>query len=281
MLTMPADEPLWGSSVSGLTIAGILNVTADSFSDGNRYLDPRAAIEKGLNLIAEGADMVDIGAESSNPDGEKISAAEEIRRLTPVIEGLKEKGVRVSVDTYKPEVMEHALALGVDMINDITGLRDPASVEVVRKARVPVVIMFARNTGPHAERTFRDAATVMVEIEQFFTERLRTLHESGIPDDLVLIDPGMGLFLGGTPEPSLTVLRHLEELKRFGREIYLSASRKSFIGRVLNRSVHERGIGTLAVELWAYWHGVRHIRTHEPQPLREAVRMIQAIEHAA
>lgn len=267
--------------MSRLTIAGILNVTTDSFSDGNRYLDPHAAIEKGLSLIAEGADLVDIGAESSNPDGEKIPAAEEIRRLTPVIEGLKEKGVRVSVDTYKPEVMAHVISLGVDMINDITGLRNPASVEVIRNARVPVVVMFARNTGPHAERTFRDPATVMAEIDRFFTERLRTLHESGIPDDLVLIDPGMGLFLGGTPEPSLTVLRHLDELKRFGREIYLSASRKSFIGRVLNRPIHERGVGTLAVELWAYWHGVSYIRTHQPQPLREAVRIIQAIEQAA
>ncbi len=266
--------------MSRLTIVGILNVTTDSFSDGNRYLDPHAAIAKGLSLAAQGADMVDIGAESSNPDGERIPAAEEIRRLTPVIEGLKEKGVRISVDTYKPEVMAHVISLGVDMINDITGLRDPASVEVIRKSSVPVVVMFARNQGPHAERTYRDHLTVMDEVERFFSERLRALHECGIPDDRILIDPGMGLFLGGTPEPSLVVLRRLAELKRFGREIYLSASRKSFIGRVLDRPVHERGIGTLAVELWAYLQGATYIRTHEPQPLRDAVRMIQAIERA-
>jgi len=263
-----------------LKIAGILNVTADSFSDGNRYLDPRAAIEKGLALIAQGADMVDIGAESSNPDGEKITAAEEIARLTPVIEGLREKGIPVSVDTYKPEVMAHVIGLGVNMINDITGLRNPASVDVIRKAGIPVVIMFARNEGPHAERTLRDRATVMSEIEAFFTERLQSLHNSGISDENVLIDPGMGLFLGGTPEPSLVVLRRIAELKRFGRQVYLSTSRKSFIGRVLNRPIHERGIGTLATEIWAYLNGVSHIRTHEPEPLRDAIRMIQAIERA-
>ena len=128
-------------SASPLKIVGILNVTTDSFSDGNRYLDTTAAIEKGRSLIAQGADLVDIGAESSNPDGEKITAREEIERLTPVIKALKSEGIRISVDTYKPEVMQHVVSLGVDMINDITGLRDQAAIEVVRRAKVPVVIM--------------------------------------------------------------------------------------------------------------------------------------------
>lgn len=267
-------------SAAKLTIAGILNVTTDSFSDGNRYFDVEVAIEKGRSLIAEGADLVDIGAESSNPDGEKITAEEEIARLTPVIEGLKGEGIRISVDTYKPEVMAHVVGLGVDMINDITGLRDEASVDVVLRSGLPVVIMFARNEGPHADRTTRDHNTVMRELDGFFTERLRALHDAGIPDRNVIIDPGMGLFLGGTPEPSLVVLRRIAELKKFGREIYLSSSRKSFIGRVLDRQIDQRGVGTLATEVWAYLHGVSYIRTHEPRPLRDAVRMIQAIQQA-
>jgi len=261
-----------------LKIAGILNVTTDSFSDGNQYLGTQAAIEKGLRLIAQGADMVDIGAESSNPDGQKISANEEIERLTPVIEALKKKGISVSIDTYKPEVMERAISLGVDMINDITGLKDEAAIEVIKRTGIPVVIMFARNEGPHAERTVRDHTTVMAELAEFFTERLQTLMSAGIASERIILDPGMGLFLGGTPEPSLMVLRHIESLKKFGNDIYLSASRKSFIGAVLDRPLKQRGIGTLAVEIWGWMHGVSYIRTHEPEPLRDAVRMTQAIE---
>jgi len=261
-----------------LTIVGILNITPDSFSDGHRYLDADAAIQKGLSLIAEGADMVDIGAESSNPDGSKVAAEEEIGRLAPVIKTLKKQGVRISIDTYKPEVMEHVISLGADMINDITGLRNPAAIEAIRKANVPVVIMFARNPDPHAERTRRDHETVLAEITDFFRQRLKVLHQAGIAEDKIIIDPGMGLFLGGNPEPSLMVLRHIESLRKFGHPIYLSTSRKSFIGRVLDRPVQERGIGTLATEIWGYLHGVSYIRTHEPQPLRDAIRMIQAIE---
>lgn len=261
-----------------LKIVGILNITTDSFSDGRRYLEPSAAVEKGLSLIAEGADMVDIGAQSSNPEGVRISAQEEIWRLDPVVEALKKEGIRISVDTYKPEVMRHVLSLGADMINDITGLRDPNAIEIIQKANVPVVIMFARNSAAHAERIHRDHVTVLAEIEDFFSERLKVLHEAGIANENVIIDPGMGLFLGANPEPSLMVLRHIGSLQKFGRPIYLSTSRKSFIGRVLDRPVQERGIGTLATEIWGYLHGVSYIRTHEPEPLRQAIRMIGAIE---
>ncbi len=261
-----------------LKIVGILNITSDSFSDGQRYLNHEAAIEKGLSLISQGADIVDIGAESSNPEGAKISAQEEIERLTPVIKALKDKGVSVSVDTYKSEVMKHAISLGADMINDITGLRDEASIEVVRGAKVPVVIMFARNSDPHAVRARHDHTSVMQEITLFFTRKLEKLHNRGLEDDKVIIDPGMGFFLGSNPEPSLMVLRHLETLRKFGRPIYLSTSRKSFIGTVLDRPVQERGSGTLATEIWGYLHGASYIRTHEPRQLKEAIRMLQAIE---
>ncbi len=261
-----------------LKIIGILNITADSFSDGGRYLDTATAVEKGLSLVAQGADLVDVGAESSSPDGERISAREEIERLTPVIEALKREGVRVSVDTYKPEVMRHVISLGVDMINDITALRAPSAIKAIRDAGIPVVIMFARNQGPHAERVWRDHTTVMAKIKEFFAHRLKALHDAGIADDRIIIDPGMGLFLGSTPEPSLMVLRHIETLKEFGRELYLSTSRKSFIGRVIDRPIQSRGIGTLATEIWGYLHGVSYVRTHEPEPLRDAIRMIQAIE---
>jgi len=263
---------------NSLRIAGILNVTPDSFSDGNQFLDPEIAIKQGKRLITDGADLVDIGAESSNPDGVKITAQEEIDRLTPVITALKKDGIQISVDTYKPEVMEQVISLGADMINDITGLKDPNSIEVISKHDIPIVIMYARNEGPHAERTVREYSSVMAELDMFFAERLDTLSRAGIPRERILLDPGMGLFLGGTPEPSLMVLRHIEELKKYGCELYLSASRKSFIGAVLDRPLKERAIGTLAVEIWAWQHGVSYVRTHEPRLLRDAVRMMQAIE---
>ncbi|MCL0073360.1 dihydropteroate synthase [Dehalococcoidia bacterium] len=260
-----------------MKIVGILNITADSFSDGMRYLETPAAIGKGLSLAAEGADLVDIGAESTSIYGEKITAAQEIERLSPVIEALRKEGVRISVDTYKPEVMEHVVTLGVEMINDVSGLKDETAIRVVQRAGLPVVVMFNRNPDVRAQTTPRDHTTVMGEVVAFFSERLKTLHDAGIAGDRVIIDPGMGLFIGGT-ESSLMVLRHLETLKQFGRKIYLSPSRKSFIGAVLDRPVEARGYGTLAVEIWAYLHGVEYIRTHEPGPLRDAIRMIQAIE---
>lgn len=260
-----------------LKIVGILNVTRDSFSDGKRYLDTQHAIEHGLKVASDGADIIDIGAEATSVNSEKISAEEEIKRLTPVIQALKQQNISVSVDTYKPEVMEHAISLGVDMINDVSGLADEEAIRVVREANIPVVIMFNRNPDIRARAISEDHTTVMGEMETFFSERLKALHEAGIPDDNIIIDPGMGLFIGGT-KSSLMVLRHIERLKRFGRDIYVSVSRKSVIGEVLNQPIESRGIGTLAAEIWSYMHGVSYIRTHEPGPLRQSIRMIQAIE---
>ena len=262
-----------------MKIVGILNITSDSFSDGGRYLKSEEAIQKGLDLVSQGADLVDIGAQSSNPDGSQISAGQEIERLTPVVRTLKNQGVGISVDTYKPEVMQHMISLGVDMVNDITGLRDEASIEVVASAKIPVVIMFARNQDAHANREIRDSTTVMNEVISFFTERLKILKRAGITKNII-IDPGMGLFLGGNPEPSLVVLKRLAELKQFKRPVYLSTSRKSFIGRILAMPIESRGIGTLATEIWGYLQGVDYIRTHDVRQLRQAIRMLQAIEQA-
>lgn len=259
-------------------IIGILNVTPDSFSDGGLYLEPAAAVERAQILMAQGADLIDIGAESSRPEAQKVSAQEEIERLTPVIQSLKQEKIPLSVDTYKPQVMRKVLEMGVDMINDITALKDPASVEIVKQHGVPVVIMYSRGTGPHADRTLRRHSGLMDEIVRFFKERIQTLTKSGIKLEDIIIDPGMGFFLGGNPEPSLMVLKHLKELKRLGVRLYLSTSRKSFIGTILHREVSKRAAGTLATELWAYLQGVDFIRTHEVEPLRDAIRMLQTIQ---
>lgn len=259
-------------------IVGILNITQDSFSDGGLYLKPPAALERARTLVAQGADLIDIGAESSRPEAQKVTAQEEIDRLTPIIKSLKQEKIALSVDTYKPEVMREVLEMGVDMINDITALKDPASVEIASQYHVPVVIMYNRASGPHADRSPRDHRGLIGEITRFLEERIKTLTRSGLRLENIIIDPGMGFFLGGNPEPSLTVLKHLKELKSLGARVYLSTSRKSFIGTVLNRKTSKRAAGTLATELWAYLQGVDFIRTHEVEPLRDAITMLQAIQ---
>jgi len=264
--------------MKSIKIVGILNITADSFSDGGLFLDRSTAVEKAKMLVAQGADLIDIGAESSRPEAQKVSSQEELDRLGPVIKTLKQEKIAVSVDTYKPEVMRRVLDMGVDMINDITALKNPASVEIIKQYSVPVVIMHSRGPGPHADRTIREYRNLMDEILRFFEERIELLIRSGIRLENLIIDPGMGFFLGGNPEPSLMVLKHVRELKRFGTPIYLSTSRKSFIGTVLHRELTKRAAGTLATEIWAYLQGVDYLRTHEVEPLRDAIRMLQAIQ---
>lgn len=258
-------------------IVGILNITSDSFSDGGRFLESEQAILHGHRLLAEGADLLDLGAESSNPDGERVTEQTEIERLTPVINALKASGARIAIDTFKPEVMAHCLALGADMINDITALGNPAAVEVLQTYRVPVVLMFARNSGPRATKQLGDPGTVLVEVRDFFAGRVEELLRRGLHESQFILDPGMGYFLGSNPEPSLMVLRHLEQLQ-LGLPLYISVSRKSFIGHVLGgRGPSERAHGTLAAEIWALLAGVDYIRTHQVAPLHDAMRVLNAI----
>jgi dihydropteroate synthase type 2 len=272
-------DMVFGLNQMGKTkIAGIVNVTQDSFSDGGQYLDPTSAIKKSQELMAQGADLIDLGAESSRPEGQKVSAQEEIHRLSPIIKALKQQKVTLSVDTYKPEVIRHVLNMGVDMINDITALQEPASIEAVKEFGVPVVIMHSKSPGPHADRTVRDHRRLMGDIIRFFAERIDSLIQAGLKLENILIDPGMGFFLGGNPAPSLTVLKNLGQFKKLGIKIYLSTSRKSFIGTVLHRDVSKRSAGTLATEIWASLQGVDYIRTHDVEPLRDALTMLEAIQ---
>ncbi len=260
-------------------IVGILNITTDSFSDGGLYLDLKKALRKALELTSEGADLIDIGAESSHPDGKKVSAEEEIDRLIPVIEPLKKKKIKISIDTYKHQVMEAVLKQGVDMINDITALRDPEAVSVMKHYKVPVILMFAKNPQPHAERQVRDHTHTTDEILTFFKGRLRELEKEGIEKERLIIDPGMGLFLGSNPEPSLKVLHDFQRFKTLGVKTYLSTSRKSFIGTLLKKKISQRGAGTLATEIWATLQGVDYLRTHDVASLHDAITMLQAIQN--
>jgi dihydropteroate synthase type 2 len=266
-------------------IFGILNLTADSFSDGGRFLDPGVAIEHAHKMIAGGANVIDVGAESTHPAAARISAADEISRLTPVIAKLCHDGISVSVDTTKPEVMRRALDLGASCINDVRGFDSPESVAAVADRRCELVVMHAlRRDGSEdarAQRAPGDADTIVARLQAFFRERLAQFADAGIAPERVILDPGMGYFLGASAAASLNVLRDLAALREFGRPLMVSISRKSPIGEILAdagpRPVSGRGAGSLAAELWCVQAGVDCIRTHDPSALRDAERVWRAI----
>lgn len=268
-----------------MQILGILNLTRDSFSDGGRYLAPDQALAHARQMIADGANIIDIGAESTHPDAEDVPADEEIARLTPIIEALRADDVRISVDTHKPSVMRAVLALGVEFINDVTALRDPAAVAAVRDSSARLIIMHSTATGARAAPPDVSEFEIIEPIVTFFLYRVRELAAAGINHRRFILDPGMGLFLSRDPATSLTVLRNLDRLAMMRRPLCVSTSRKSFIGAVLGtpavpRPVDQRSAGTLATELWAVLNGVEYIRTHDVRALHDALTMWRAINGA-
>ncbi len=265
-------------------IFGIVNLTRDSFSDGGRFLDPAAAIAQALQLHAFGADVLDVGAESTHPDAEDVPAAEEIRRLRPVVEALVARGIPVSVDTCKPEVMRAMVVTGVRWLNDVAGFRSAPAMEVVAMAAstpgIRFCAMFARNAEPRASRSSVGTLGLLDEIRAFCRERIAAFAAVGVDRDRLVLDPGMGFFLGRDAAPSLHVLAGLGELQREFGPLLVSVSRKSFVGEVTGAPVAERGPGTLAAELWAARQGVTWLRTHDVKALRAALAVEQAIAGA-
>lgn len=264
------------------SIFGIVNVTRDSFSDGGRFLDPTAALAQAERLSAAGAAVIDLGAESTHPDGEAVAADEEIRRLEPVVAALLQRGIAVSIDTCKPAVMRAMCALGVQWLNDVSGFRSAAALAAAAAAPMQVrfVVMFSRSSGPRAQRSTHGADTLLAELQQFFDERLAAFTAAGIARERLVFDPGMGFFLGSGPAPSLRVLRHLPELRRWAVPLLVSVSRKSFLGELTGLPTAERGPGTLAAELWALRHGAEFVRTHDVGALRAALTVERAIAEA-
>ncbi|MBK9120715.1 MAG: dihydropteroate synthase [Phycisphaerales bacterium] len=257
-----------------MQILGIVNLTRDSFSDGGQYLAPEVALAHARRLVAEGAAIVDVGAESTHPDSEDVPAEVEIARLTPVVTALRAEGVRVSVDTWKPDVMRAMLALGVDWINDVTGLANPAAAPILRSGNARIIVMHAIADTARAARTFTSPEHIVSRIMTFFEQRIATLTAAGIARERLVLDPGLGLFLGHNPATSMAVLRALSTLHTFGLPLCLSPTRKSFLGALLGtdetpRPIAERGAATLAAELWAAHHGVQFLRTHDVRALHD------------
>ncbi|MBV8736057.1 MAG: dihydropteroate synthase [Alphaproteobacteria bacterium] len=270
-------------SGDGPTLFGIVNVTEDSFSDGGRFLDFAAALAHARALVAGGAHVIDLGAAASNVDAKPVSAAEEIRRLDPLIAALQADHIAVSVDSFLPEVQRFAIARGVDFVNDIQGFSEPALYPELAAADCRLVVMHAVQGRGRAQRLELSPAEVWQRIVAFFRERLAALERAGIARERIVIDPGMGFFLSSQPEASLAVLARLDELKReFGLPMLISVSRKSFLRALTGRSLAtELGPATLAAELFAAKRGADFIRTHDPGALADALRVTTALRAAA
>ncbi|MBV8287717.1 MAG: dihydropteroate synthase [Hyphomicrobiales bacterium] len=255
-------------------VMGVLNVTPDSFSDGGRFLDPVDAIEQARRMIAEGADVLDIGAESTRPYGDAVAVpiAEEMRRLGPVLPAVVGLGVAVSIDTMKAEVAAWALAAGAAMVNDVWGLqRDGELARVVSQHAVPVIIMHNREAAD-------PAIDIVADICAFFSRSLDIAARAGIARQNIVLDPGIGF--GKTPEQSLTAIARLPELKSFGLPLLVGASRKRFIDTVSPAPPGQRLGGSIAAHLLAVAGGAAIIRTHDVAETAQALRVAAAIGSA-
>ncbi len=255
-------------------IVGIVNVTEDSFSDGGLYLDPGKAADHAFRLAEEGADVVELGPASSHPDSAEVSPAEEVRRLGAVLDRIAGLSTPVGVDSFHPETQAYAIERGVAYLNDIQGFPDPGLDPVLARADCRVVVMHSVQGRGRATRVPTEAGTVMSRIERFFENRVDRLTSSGIDRERILLDPGMGFFLGSRPEPSVEVLRGLPRLKRrFALPLWISVSRKSFLAEITGRTTEALGPATLAAELYAAAQGADCIRTHDVRALRDALQV--------
>jgi dihydropteroate synthase len=257
-------------------VMGIVNVTPDSFSDGGRYLDTAAAIAHGVELAAQGADILDIGGESTRPGAEPVAEADELARVLPVIAGLRERGVeaQLSVDTAKAPVAAAALAAGATFVNDVTALRgDPAMAEVVAASGAQCCLMHMAGTP----RTMQDDpryGDVVDEVAAFLEERLAAAVAAGIAEERVLLDPGIGF--GKTVEHNLELLRRLDELVALGRPVVIGTSRKRFLGSLTGRPVTERVAATIASNVLAFARGAEVFRVHDVAPVVDALAVAAA-----
>jgi dihydropteroate synthase type 2 len=257
-----------------LKILGILNITDDSFSDGGKYLLPEAALAHANRLLAEGADIIDIGAASSHPDAGKVPPAMEIVRLASVIPALHDSGASLSVDSFVPQVQAFALEQGVDYLNDIHGFANPALYSALARSSAKLIVMHAVQAEGIATRMDVAPEAIMNRILSFFDARVTALTEAGIARERLILDPGMGFFLGTDPQTSLTVLERLPELTdAFDLPLLVSVSRKSFL-KALPGTREEASV---AAELFAVAQGASYIRTHAPGPLSEGLKVLETM----
>ncbi|MFI0424539.1 dihydropteroate synthase [Spongiactinospora sp. 9N601] len=260
-------------------MVGIVNVTEDSFSDGGRFLAPEDALAQARRLHAAGADVIELGPAASHPGAAHVTAAEEVRRLDPILDRLVAAGIPVSVDSYQPQTQRFAAARGATFLNDIQGFPDQGRYEELADTGCRLVVMHSVQRHGPATKVRTDPQTVLDELVQFFDRRLPALQAARIDNERLIIDPGLGYFLGDTPEPSLTVLAELHAIRaRYDVPIMVSPSRKSFLRAITGRDLSGIGPASLAAELYAAGQGVDFIRTHDVAALRDALTVFAAVD---
>ncbi len=257
---------------------GVLNVTPDSFSDGGRYLDPGRAVERGLQMIAEGADLLDVGGESTRPGAIPVSEETEIGRVLPVIESLASAAdVPICIDTRKPTVARRCIEGGAAVVNDVGGLRDPAMVEVAAELRASVVVMHMRGTPQTMQRdtVYTDVVT---EVRDYLSARALLARRAGIEE--IAVDPGLGF--GKSPRQNFEILARLRAVAQLGFPVLIGPSRKSFLGSLPSRlPTHERLEGTLAAVAAGVLNGAAIVRVHDVKPCRRVLEVVDAVREVS
>ncbi len=255
-------------------VMGILNVTPDSFSDGGRFIAPKVALKQALQMVADGAAIIDVGGESTRPGAAIVPVEEEIARVVPVIEAIHaEIAIPISIDTSKPEVMRAAISAGAGLINDVQALRVEGALQAAVELDVPVCLMHAQGT-PQTMQNNPQYDSVVAEVTQFLFERVSVCEQAGISRDKLIVDPGFGF--GKRASHNLRLMKNLTSLVEQGLPVLIGVSRKSMIGKLLNVSVEERLAASLALSTLAVWQGAKIIRSHD---VRETVQAIMMCDH--
>jgi len=259
-------------------IMGVLNVTPDSFSDGGRFFEKEKAVDQGQRLAKTGADILDIGGESTRPGAKTLDEEEETRRVIPVIRDLSQRiETPISIDTRKARVAEKALAAGAEMVNDISALRfDERMAEVVAEWRVPVVLMHMRGQ-PETMHLDTHYADLMGEILEFFRQRIDHAESRGVCPEGIILDPGMGFGKSLEQKHNLIILKHLRQFKVLGKPLLVGTSRKAFIGEILGLPSWEREEGTMATLAVAILNGANIVRVHDVERMRRVVQVVDAV----
>lgn len=260
-------------------VMGVLNVTPDSFSDAGHYLDLEQAWKRARLMIEQGADIIDIGGESSRPGATAVSCDEELARVIPIIERIRSiSDICISIDTCKADVMVAAVSAGASIINDIKGLQGEGAIAAVAQMNVPVCLMHMHGSPETMQNNPHYSQDMLLEINQFFHQRIEACEHAGIQRNRLILDPGFGF--GKSVEQNLRLLKRLAEFKQHKLPVLLGVSRKNTLGVVLNQSIMNRMNGGLATAVFAIMHGVNIVRTHDVIETTQALHMIDAIVNA-
>jgi dihydropteroate synthase len=256
-------------------VMGVLNITPDSFSDGGFYFAPEKAVDRAARLIDQGADILDIGGESTRPGAEAVSLDEELSRVIPVIEEIRSHfDVEISIDTSKAEVMTAAVNAGATMINDVYALRKEGTLEAAAETDVPICLMHMQGT-PETMQNAPQYENLFNEINVFFRERVATCEIAGIDKERLILDPGIGF--GKTHQQNLQLLANLKLLKGLGQQLLVGVSRKSVIGKILDKPIEERLIGSVIAAALAAWQGASILRVHDVRETADALAVCNAV----